>query len=196
MYNFCFCSLHRDELAHEGLLCVADTADAGAKLLVGGGSVPQLMLPALLQRSLLTWAAEDGVGAMRYLWLLRSSPAVRDQIAADVLIRCSQSGVLLQELPFVDEQSKTRLMRTVAARLQSEHGLAAQAASLLYGARDFDALAELLCDEISAQVFDPRGAAAPARGDVAQLRSDAAAFLQQWAATDDALAAVKGAPLR
>jgi hypothetical protein len=177
-------------LAHEGLLSVADTAVAGAKLLLEGGSVPQLQLPGLLQSSLLRWAAEDGVGAMRYLWLLRSSGAVRDQIAAEVLIRCSQSGVLLQDLPFVDEHAKTRLMRTIAARLQSEHGLAAQAASLLYGARDFDALAELLCDEISAQLLGQR-----AGGDVGQLRTDAAAFLQQWSATDDPLAAVKAAPL-
>ena len=205
-------------LHHAGVLSITSSPSAATDGLVlyqagGAASRPLLCLPNMLQHHVASWAQEDGVTALQYIFLLRGPPAQTEQLAVDSLLNASVSDVLLTRLAFLPWSTQARLMASVATRLHTERGMSTQAARMLFECQAYAPLASLLLDLLSAAILaspsaNPTRALAPygappasadEAGDEAratQLRSDAAAFLSEWRAADAAAAASQGAPLQ
>ena len=164
-------------------------------------SQPQLMLPVMLEQHLVQWAAEDGVTALQYLWLLRGSTAYKERAAVRILVVANGTDALLQPIEFVPPQAKFRIVTLAARQMHEDRGLTTQAARLLFAASCFTQLAKLLVEVLSSSLVAPGGAplaAAPEPAAVArtaQLRSEATSFLTHWRGTDAAAAAAQGGAL-
>ena len=187
-------------LQHEGMLsCCASSGASDCPLIVDDAkAAPKLLLASMMFRQLSHWVGEDPKGALGYVSLLICEQEARESLAAELLLRSGQTGAVLEELPFLDQPTKTSLMRRLATRLQREQGLEMQAARLLYEAKDYIALATLLAEQISKRLVSsvPSPQAVSGFESMSQLRADADTFLLQWRRTEPEQAQQHSAPLQ
>ena len=197
-------------LHHAGLISMSTTpTDAADGLLLDQTSSPHqplLCLPNMLEHYVSSWAKEDGLAALQYLYLLRGPPALTDALAVEVLLRCGVTDVLLNRVPFLPRATQCRLMEACAQRLHADRSMSTHAARLLFECQAYESLAALLLDLLSAALLaapatnptqpgPTTGDAASLEANAAQLRADAQTFLSEWRASDSAAAASLGTSL-
>jgi hypothetical protein len=206
-------------LHHEGFVAVnlsprdaALSAD-GTFLLTGGSAPPTLLLAPLVAQHVAGWASEStdaARAALGYIWLLRADPQPRLDLSVSVLLDSGRAAEALAPSPalsFIEPAALRSLVLEVSSRLAGR-GRVSQAARLLYQRREFSTLASLLADELSTAIDQAGAGDAPATlrlaayeepadaaARAARLRSDADAFLKEWAASDPAAASRQGMPL-
>lgn len=89
-------------LHHTGLLEASSAPSSNGRLLdETTPAAPRLCLSSMLEHHVVSWAAEDGVTALQYIFLLRGPPAANEDLSVNVLLHAGVTDVLLNKLAFL-----------------------------------------------------------------------------------------------
>jgi hypothetical protein len=194
---------------HAGLISITTQPTSASDGLmleqsVGATQPPQLCLSNMLEHQVSTWAREDGVTALEYVFLLRGPTAITEHLGVRLLVQNEATDVLLTSMPFLPPQTQRRLMEETAVKLHTERGMPTHAARLLFSCQSFPALASLLLEILSdailaAPAVNPTVGAPmadpAAEAHATSLIGDATNFLAKWKESDAAGAAAHGSAL-